>query len=163
MGNLWLWPTVCTHAYEVHIGDRGISRTRTLAPGFERYGDPSQRHKQRSDRRPRPAAVPPPTRWHGDHGGRADERRRRRRRNWRRLHRQAFLDRSRSEDRRDDHRCSPTDRGGDRARSRLAWTHLRPNWFMQNELSRAKAVARDGVFYARGAQALSVHSILRLG
>jgi uncharacterized protein YbjT (DUF2867 family) len=32
--------------------------------------------------------------------------------------------------------------------SSLAWTHLRPNWFMQNELGQAASVARDGVFYA---------------
>src|SRR5262249_51542183 len=32
--------------------------------------------------------------------------------------------------------------------SGLAWTHLRPNWFMQNELGQAAPVARDGGFYA---------------
>ncbi len=32
--------------------------------------------------------------------------------------------------------------------SGLAWTHLRSNWFMQNELGQASSVARDGVFYA---------------
>lgn len=32
--------------------------------------------------------------------------------------------------------------------SGLAWTHLRPNWFMQNELGQADSIARDGVFYA---------------
>jgi uncharacterized protein YbjT (DUF2867 family) len=32
--------------------------------------------------------------------------------------------------------------------SGLAWTHLRPNWFMQNELGQAGSVAGDGVFYA---------------
>jgi uncharacterized protein YbjT (DUF2867 family) len=32
--------------------------------------------------------------------------------------------------------------------SGLAWTHLRPNWLMQNELGQAASVARDGVFYA---------------
>jgi uncharacterized protein YbjT (DUF2867 family) len=32
--------------------------------------------------------------------------------------------------------------------SGLAWTHLRPNWFMQNELGQAASVGRDGVFYA---------------
>jgi uncharacterized protein YbjT (DUF2867 family) len=32
--------------------------------------------------------------------------------------------------------------------SGIAWTHLRPNWFMQNELGQAASVARDGVFYA---------------
>ena len=29
-----------------------------------------------------------------------------------------------------------------------SWTHLRPNWFMQNELGQAASVAGDGVFYA---------------
>lgn len=30
----------------------------------------------------------------------------------------------------------------------LAWTHLRPNWFMQNELGQAESIAREGAFYA---------------
>jgi uncharacterized protein YbjT (DUF2867 family) len=33
-------------------------------------------------------------------------------------------------------------------RSGIAWTHLRPNWFMQNELGQAATIASDGVFYA---------------
>jgi uncharacterized protein YbjT (DUF2867 family) len=33
-------------------------------------------------------------------------------------------------------------------RSGTAWTHLRPNWFMQNELAQAASIAADGVFYA---------------
>jgi len=33
-------------------------------------------------------------------------------------------------------------------RSGLGWTHLRPNWFMQNELAQASAVARDAAFFA---------------
>ena len=33
-------------------------------------------------------------------------------------------------------------------RSGLAWTHLRPHWFMQNELGQADAVGAGGVFYA---------------
>ena len=32
--------------------------------------------------------------------------------------------------------------------SGIAWTHLRPNWFMQNELGQAASVASDAVFYA---------------
>jgi len=32
--------------------------------------------------------------------------------------------------------------------SGVAWTHLRPNWFMQNELGQADSVASDGIFYA---------------
>jgi uncharacterized protein YbjT (DUF2867 family) len=32
--------------------------------------------------------------------------------------------------------------------SGMAWTHLRSNWFMQNELGQAASVGRDGVFYA---------------
>jgi uncharacterized protein YbjT (DUF2867 family) len=30
----------------------------------------------------------------------------------------------------------------------VAWTHLRPHWFMQNELAQAATIAADGVFYA---------------
>ncbi|MBJ7518520.1 MAG: SDR family oxidoreductase [Solirubrobacteraceae bacterium] len=33
-------------------------------------------------------------------------------------------------------------------RSGLTWTHLRPHWFMQNELGQAASVAADGVFFA---------------
>jgi uncharacterized protein YbjT (DUF2867 family) len=33
-------------------------------------------------------------------------------------------------------------------RSGIAWTHLRPNWFMQNELGQAASIAGDGAFYA---------------
>jgi uncharacterized protein YbjT (DUF2867 family) len=33
-------------------------------------------------------------------------------------------------------------------RSGIAWTHLRPHWFMQNELGQAGSIAADGVFYA---------------
>ena len=33
-------------------------------------------------------------------------------------------------------------------RSGISWTHLRPNWFMQNELGQAATIASDGVFYA---------------
>ena len=33
-------------------------------------------------------------------------------------------------------------------RSRVRWTHLRPNWFMQNELVQADSIASDGVFFA---------------
>jgi uncharacterized protein YbjT (DUF2867 family) len=33
-------------------------------------------------------------------------------------------------------------------RSGLSWTHLRPHWFMQNELGQAGTIAADGVFYA---------------
>jgi uncharacterized protein YbjT (DUF2867 family) len=32
--------------------------------------------------------------------------------------------------------------------SGLSWTHLRPHWFMQNELGQAGTIAADGVFYA---------------
>jgi uncharacterized protein YbjT (DUF2867 family) len=32
--------------------------------------------------------------------------------------------------------------------SGMAWTHLRPHWFMQNELGQAGTIAGDGVFYA---------------
>lgn len=32
--------------------------------------------------------------------------------------------------------------------SGLAWTHLRPHWFMQNELGQAEGVARERTFYA---------------
>jgi len=32
--------------------------------------------------------------------------------------------------------------------SGLAWTHLRPHWFMQNELSQAASIGSDHVFYA---------------
>ncbi len=32
--------------------------------------------------------------------------------------------------------------------SGLAWTHLRSNWFMQNELGQAASVVQDGVFHA---------------
>jgi uncharacterized protein YbjT (DUF2867 family) len=32
--------------------------------------------------------------------------------------------------------------------SGMSWTHLRPNWFMQNELGQAGSIATDGVFYA---------------
>lgn len=32
--------------------------------------------------------------------------------------------------------------------SGMSWTHLRPHWFMQNELGQAGTVAADGVFYA---------------
>ena len=32
--------------------------------------------------------------------------------------------------------------------SGMAWTHLRPHWFMQNELGNAEAVAAQGTFYA---------------
>jgi uncharacterized protein YbjT (DUF2867 family) len=32
--------------------------------------------------------------------------------------------------------------------SGMAWTHLRPHWFMQNELGQAGTIAADGVFYA---------------
>lgn len=32
--------------------------------------------------------------------------------------------------------------------SGMAWTHLRPHWFMQNELGQAATIAKDGVFYA---------------
>jgi uncharacterized protein YbjT (DUF2867 family) len=33
-------------------------------------------------------------------------------------------------------------------RSGMSWTHLRPHWFMQNELGQAATIAEDGVFYA---------------
>ena len=33
-------------------------------------------------------------------------------------------------------------------RSGMSWTHLRPHWFMQNELGQAGTIAADGVFYA---------------
>lgn len=33
-------------------------------------------------------------------------------------------------------------------RSGVAWTHLRPNWFMQNELAQAQTIAAAGTFYA---------------
>jgi uncharacterized protein YbjT (DUF2867 family) len=33
-------------------------------------------------------------------------------------------------------------------RSGMSWTHLRPHWFMQNELGQAATIAADGVFYA---------------
>jgi uncharacterized protein YbjT (DUF2867 family) len=33
-------------------------------------------------------------------------------------------------------------------RSGLRWTHLRPNWFMQNELAQADSIAADGLFFA---------------
>ncbi len=32
--------------------------------------------------------------------------------------------------------------------SGMAWTHLRPHWFMQNELGNAETVAGDGTFFA---------------
>jgi uncharacterized protein YbjT (DUF2867 family) len=32
--------------------------------------------------------------------------------------------------------------------SGMAWTHLRPHWFMQNELGQASTIAGDGIFYA---------------
>lgn len=32
--------------------------------------------------------------------------------------------------------------------SGMSWTHLRPHWFMQNELGQAGTIAGDGVFYA---------------
>ena len=32
--------------------------------------------------------------------------------------------------------------------SGMSWTHLRPHWFMQNELGQAGTIAADGVFYA---------------
>lgn len=32
--------------------------------------------------------------------------------------------------------------------SGLAWTHLRPHWFMTNELGQAGTIVADGVFYA---------------
>jgi uncharacterized protein YbjT (DUF2867 family) len=32
--------------------------------------------------------------------------------------------------------------------SGIPWTHLRPHWFMQNELGQAGTIAGDGVFYA---------------
>lgn len=32
--------------------------------------------------------------------------------------------------------------------SDMSWTHLRPHWFMQNELGQAGSIAADGVFYA---------------
>lgn len=33
-------------------------------------------------------------------------------------------------------------------RSGIAWTHLRPNWFMQNELANGRSIGTDGVFQA---------------
>jgi uncharacterized protein YbjT (DUF2867 family) len=33
-------------------------------------------------------------------------------------------------------------------RSGVAWTHLRPHWFMDNELGQAASIADDGVFFA---------------
>jgi uncharacterized protein YbjT (DUF2867 family) len=33
-------------------------------------------------------------------------------------------------------------------RSGVVWTHLRPNWFMQNELGQAASIVGDGAFYA---------------
>jgi uncharacterized protein YbjT (DUF2867 family) len=33
-------------------------------------------------------------------------------------------------------------------RSGIAWTHLRPNWFMQNELGQSDVIGADGVFSA---------------
>lgn len=33
-------------------------------------------------------------------------------------------------------------------RSGIAWTQLRPNWFMQNELANAGAISGEGVFSA---------------
>jgi uncharacterized protein YbjT (DUF2867 family) len=32
--------------------------------------------------------------------------------------------------------------------SQIGWTHLRPNWFMQNELGQANQIATEGIFYA---------------
>jgi uncharacterized protein YbjT (DUF2867 family) len=32
--------------------------------------------------------------------------------------------------------------------SGMSWTHLRPHWFMQNELGQAGTIAAEGVFYA---------------
>ena len=32
--------------------------------------------------------------------------------------------------------------------SGMSWTHLRPHWFMQNELGQAGTIAGEGVFYA---------------
>ena len=32
--------------------------------------------------------------------------------------------------------------------SGMSWTHLRPHWFMQNELGQAGTITSDGVFYA---------------
>jgi uncharacterized protein YbjT (DUF2867 family) len=32
--------------------------------------------------------------------------------------------------------------------SATAWTHLRPHWFLQNELGHAETIAAEGVFYA---------------
>jgi uncharacterized protein YbjT (DUF2867 family) len=33
-------------------------------------------------------------------------------------------------------------------RSGIGWTHLRPNWYMQNEVGQAEAVGRGGTFFA---------------
>lgn len=41
-------------------------------------------------------------------------------------------------------------------RSGLAYTHLRPHWFMQNELGQAGSVARDGTFYAPDVTSVSM-------
>jgi uncharacterized protein YbjT (DUF2867 family) len=41
-------------------------------------------------------------------------------------------------------------------RSGLAWTHLRPHWFMQNELGQAGSVANDGAFYAPDVSRISM-------
>lgn len=40
--------------------------------------------------------------------------------------------------------------------SGMAWTHLRPHWFMQNELGQAGTIAADGVFYAPDVTAISM-------
>lgn len=40
--------------------------------------------------------------------------------------------------------------------SGMTWTHLRPHWFMQNELGQAGTIAGDGVFYAPDVTAISM-------
>lgn len=40
--------------------------------------------------------------------------------------------------------------------SGMSWTHLRPHWFMQNELGQAGTIAADGVFYAPDVTAISM-------
>jgi uncharacterized protein YbjT (DUF2867 family) len=40
--------------------------------------------------------------------------------------------------------------------SGMSWTHLRPHWFMQNELGQAGTIVSDGVFYAPDVTAISM-------
>lgn len=44
--------------------------------------------------------------------------------------------------------------------SGMSWTHLRPHWFMQNELGQAGTIAADGVFYAPDVTEISMIDVV---